>query len=96
MNAPGLDLLVGSPLRGAPNLTKLLLFTGPSGEVVRTLAVSLQNDRERWSATRCAYSIAAPPPSLFPSVPVTPNAHSLSSARRAFLEEIASLTTAIP
>jgi hypothetical protein len=89
MNAHGLDLLAGSPNRPVAKLTKVVLYAPPSGEVTRTVLLTPRGDRESWDQVRCA--AARPTP-----LPAPSNVLPLTAATAKLLDEVASLTTALP
>lgn len=80
MNAPGLELLVGTP-RGSPTVSKALYYVDPNtGEVHRSVILTSAGDRQRFDIVTCTMNIPPPPPSLFttpptsrqPPAPITP------------------------
>jgi hypothetical protein len=95
MNAPSLEILVGSPKVSSATLSKLLLYADSSGEVRRTLILAPNGDRQRWDVLSCskpastALSVSSPTRSAG-------TVAALSSAGKAFQDQIAPLTTALP
>lgn len=64
MNAPGLEILVGSPLAPSPAINRVLFFADANGQVRRSLFVTPWGDRQRYDLVSCTQRIK-PPPSLF-------------------------------
>ena len=68
MNAPGMDVLVGTPRTPIAAASRVLYFAKASGEVTRTLVVEANGDRERYDTIACTTN-ASPPSSLFAVIP---------------------------
>jgi hypothetical protein len=87
--AQGVEVLVGTPNRSNAVPT-IIVYARPSGEVTRTIVFTpLGTNGEHWDQVRCDGVSSA-------ALPVVSNALPLSGASAKFLDEVASLTTAIP
>lgn len=72
MNAPGLDIVVGTPLHASPDVSKVLLLASGSGDVKRTVIVTPSGSRVRLDAVQCTMNAAPSAGSLLaPVVPRT-------------------------
>jgi hypothetical protein len=76
MNAPGTEILVGTPTVPSNTTSKALFYADPkTGEVIRTMIVTPTGDRQRFDAVKCTMNIPPPPPRLFaPPTPQPPPA----------------------
>ena len=80
MNAPGLDVLVGTPRRPQAGLSKLLLYANAAGEVKRMLAVDGTGARYRYDMIACTHHVTpAPAPALSGAVRPGPRAAGASA-----------------
>jgi hypothetical protein len=74
MNAPGLDILVGTAPAGSPSLDKLVFYADETGLVKRALFLLPTGGRQRYDLVACTMHVNAPA-SLFalalPAMPAT-------------------------
>jgi hypothetical protein len=71
MNAPGLDILVGTPKTASPAVTKAIYSVDAMSHVRRTLVVSSTGDRHRYDLVGCTMK-TKPAASLFAIGPQPP------------------------
>jgi len=64
LNAPGLDVLLGTPRIPHPSVNKVLLYVRPTGEVPRMIVIPPNGDRLRLDFTKLASNVT--PPSSLP------------------------------
>jgi hypothetical protein len=72
LNAPGLDVLVGTPNTAQQSLSKLLVYVRPSGEVPRVLFMPPNGDRVRFDFSNLSANVKPPLALAVPSGTLLP------------------------